>query len=71
MHINRKKRQWTCHFSCGMESFLFWGNWQEVKEELVDFESIHKDYKNYYFIKLLMSSDYFDFANKPKEFCLS
>jgi hypothetical protein len=21
----------------------FWGNWQEVKEELVDFESIHKD----------------------------
>jgi hypothetical protein len=44
----------------------FWGNWQEVKEELVDFESIHKDYKNYYFIKLLMSSDYFDFANKPK-----
>jgi hypothetical protein len=40
-------------------------------KELVDFESIHKDYKNYYFIKLLMSSDYFDFANKPKEFCLS
>jgi hypothetical protein len=36
-------------------------------KELVDFESIHKDYKNY-FIKLLMSSDYFDFANKPKEF---
>jgi hypothetical protein len=49
-----------------MEKLPFWGNWQEVKEELVDFESIHKDYKNYYFIKLLMSSDYFDFANKPK-----
>jgi hypothetical protein len=27
----------------GKASF-FWGNWQEV-EELVDFESIHKDYK--------------------------
>jgi hypothetical protein len=50
----------------GMEKLpFFWGN-KKLKEELVDFESIHKDYKNYYFIKLLMSSDYFDFANKPK-----
>jgi hypothetical protein len=48
----------------------FWAIDKKLKEELVDFESIHKDYKNYYFIKLLMSSDYFDFANKPKEFCL-
>jgi hypothetical protein len=31
-------------FLLGWKSFL-WGNWQEVKEELVDFESIHKDYK--------------------------
>jgi len=27
---------------------------------------LERDYKNYYFIKLLLSSDYFDFANKPK-----
>jgi hypothetical protein len=50
----------------GWKSFLFEAIDKKLKEELVDFESIHKDYKNYYFIKLLMSSDYFDFANKPK-----
>jgi hypothetical protein len=69
-YINRKKDNELAIF-VGMESFLFLRQLTKVKEELVDFESIHKDYKNYYFIKLLMSSDYFDFANKPKEFCLS
>ncbi|RZJ51798.1 MAG: DUF4301 family protein, partial [Flavobacterium sp.] len=39
---------------------------KKLREIYPDFESLDRDYKNYYFIKLLLSSDYFDFANKPK-----
>jgi nicotinamide riboside kinase len=66
-YINRKKDNELAIFLMGMEKLPFFEAIdKKLKEELVDFESIHKDYKNYYFIKLLMSSDYFDFANKPK-----
>jgi hypothetical protein len=69
MHINRKKKDNELFFLWDGKA-SFWGNWQEVKEELVDFESIHKDYKNYYFIKLLMSWLLILPINQ-KEFCLS
>jgi nicotinamide riboside kinase len=66
-YINRKKDNELAIFLIGMDKFPFFEAIdKKLKEELVDFDSIHKDYKNYYFIKLLMSSDYFDFANKPK-----
>jgi nicotinamide riboside kinase len=66
-YINRKKDNELAIFLIGMDKLPFFEAIdKKLKEELVDFDSIHKDYKNYYFIKLLMSSDYFDFANKPK-----
>jgi nicotinamide riboside kinase len=66
-YINRKKDNELAIFLIGMDKLPFFEAIdKKLKEELVDFESIHKDYKDYYFIKLLMTSDYFDFANKPK-----
>jgi nicotinamide riboside kinase len=66
-YINRKKDTELSIFIVGMEKFPFFGviN-QKLNEEFPDFDSLDKDYKNYYFIKLLLASDYFDFANKPK-----
>jgi nicotinamide riboside kinase len=66
-YINRKKDNELAIFLVGMEKLPFFEAIdKKLKEELVDFESIDEDYKNYYFIKLLLSSDYFDFANQPK-----
>ncbi len=66
-YINRKKDSELSIFIVGLEKFPFF---QEVdaklKEMFPDFNTLERDYKNYYFIKLLLSSDYFDFANKPK-----
>jgi hypothetical protein len=38
----------------------------KLKSSFLNFDSLERDYKNYYFIKYLLSSDFFDFANKPK-----
>ncbi|MFE3867250.1 DUF4301 family protein [Flavobacterium sp. LS2P90] len=66
-YINRKKDTELSIFIVGMEKFPFFGViYQKLNEEFPDFDSLHRDYKNYYFIKLLLASDYFDFANKPK-----
>jgi len=39
---------------------------KKLKEIYPDFETLDRDYKNYYFVKTLLSPEYFDFANKPK-----
>ena len=66
-YINRKKDSELAIFIVGMDKFPFFDKiYKKLKEEVIDFDSLHRDYKNYYFIKLLLSSDYFDFANKPK-----
>jgi nicotinamide riboside kinase len=66
-YINRKKDTELSIFIIGMEKFPFFGVIDEkLNEEFTDFDSLERDYKNYYFIKLLLASDYFDFANKPK-----
>ncbi len=66
-YINRKKEKELAIFIVGMEKFPFFKEIdQKLKEVYPDFETLERDYKNYYFIKLLLSSDYFDFANKPK-----
>jgi nicotinamide riboside kinase len=66
-YINRRKENQLSLFIIGMDKFPFF---EEVYEKLKilypDFDRLHRDYKNYYFIKLLLSPDYFDFANKPK-----
>lgn len=66
-YINRKKDSELSIFIVGMEKFPFFEEIdKKLKEVFPDFNSLGRDYKNYYFIKLLLSSDYFDFANKPK-----
>jgi nicotinamide riboside kinase len=66
-YINRKKDTELSIFIVGMEKFPFFKEiHKKLKEEFIDFDSLERDYKNYYFIKLLLASDYFDFANKPK-----
>ncbi|MFB9078653.1 DUF4301 family protein [Flavobacterium procerum] len=66
-YINRKKDTELPVFIVGMEKFPFFkATDTKLREIYPDFESLDRDYKNYYFVKLLLSSDYFDFSNKPK-----
>ncbi len=66
-YINRKKDNELSLFIVGMEKFPFFNAVDSMlKQVFPDFNSLTRDYKNYYFIQLLLSPDYFDFANKPK-----
>lgn len=66
-YINRKKDSELSIFIVGLEKFPFFEAVDaKLKEVFPDFNTLERDYKNYYFIKLLLSPDYFDFANKPK-----
>lgn len=66
-YINRKKDTELALFIIGMDKFPFFEMVdKKIKEIYPDFNTFERDYKNYYFIKTLLSSDYFDFANKPK-----
>lgn len=66
-YINRKKDKELSIFIVGLEKFPFFKTVdKKLKEEFPNFNSLPRDYKNYYFIKLLLSPDYFDYANKPK-----
>lgn len=66
-YINRKKDSELSIFIVAMDKFPFFETLDEKLREIYpDFEALDRDYKNYYFIKTLLSSDYFDFSNKPK-----
>ncbi|MCC9072913.1 DUF4301 family protein [Flavobacterium sp. F-65] len=66
-YINRKQESQLSLFIIGMDKFPFFEMVdKKLKEVYPDFDSLNVDYKNYYFIKMLLASDYFDFANKPK-----
>ena len=66
-YINRKKDTELSLFIVGMDKFPFFKEvYSKLKEVFPDFDLMERDYKNYNFIKILLSSDYFDFANKPK-----
>ncbi|MCV9934004.1 DUF4301 family protein [Flavobacterium sp. LS1R47] len=66
-YINRKKESQLSLFIIGMDKFPFFETVdKKLKKVYPDFDSLGTDYKNYYFIKMLLASDYFDFANKPK-----
>ncbi|MDD5149841.1 MAG: DUF4301 family protein, partial [Flavobacterium sp.] len=66
-YINRKKDSELSIFIVGLEKFPFFEMIdKKLKEVFPNFDNLERDYKNYYFIKFLLSSDYFDFANKPK-----
>ncbi|MET3027134.1 DUF4301 family protein [Flavobacterium sp. UW10123] len=66
-YINRKNDKELAIFIVGMEKFPFFEKVDKKLREIYrDFETLERDYKNYYFIKLLLSADYFNSANKPK-----
>lgn len=66
-YINRKKDSELSIFIVGMNKFPFFeAVHKKLKETFPDFDDLESDYKNYYFIKLLLSPDFFDYANKPK-----
>ena len=66
-YIKRKKDTDLSVFSVGLEKLPFFEIVDaKLKEIYLDFNSFSRDYKNYYFIKLLLNSDFFDFSNKPK-----
>jgi nicotinamide riboside kinase len=66
-YINRKKDTELALFIIGMDKFPFFETVdKKLREIYPDFNSLERDHKNYYFIKTLLSPDYFDFANKPK-----
>ncbi|OCB77491.1 ATPase [Flavobacterium piscis] len=66
-YINRKKDSDLSIFIVAMDKFPFFKTLDEkLKEIYPDFETLDRDYKNYYFVKTLLSPEYFDFANKPK-----
>ena len=66
-YINRKNATNLTIFFTGLEKFPFFKSIDDKLKELYsDFNSWERDKKNYSFAKLLLASDYFDFANKPK-----
>jgi nicotinamide riboside kinase len=66
-YINRKKDTELALFIIGMDKFPFFEAVdKKLKEIYPDFNNLGRDYKNYYFIKTLLSPEYFDSANKPK-----
>lgn len=66
-YINRKNATNLTVFLTGLEKFPFFENIdKKLKELYSDFKSWESDKKNYHFIKLLLASEHFDFANKPK-----
>ncbi|MEG0849104.1 MAG: DUF4301 family protein [Flavobacterium sp.] len=66
-YINRKNDKGLAIFIVGMEKFPFFEIvYKKLKELYPDFDALERDYKNYYFIKLLLSPEHFNSANKPK-----
>ena len=66
-YINRKNAVNLTVFLAGLEKFPFYETIDaKLKEMYSNFNSWEKDKKNYYFIKLLLDSEQYDFSNKPK-----
>jgi nicotinamide riboside kinase len=66
-YINRNKDNKLSIFIVALEKFPFFEAVdKKLREVMPNFDDLESDYKNYYFIKFMLSSDYFDFANKPK-----
>lgn len=66
-YINRKKDKNLPVFLVAKEKFPFYNEVLEVtKNSISDYDKNSNDAKNYAFIKTMLSSKYFDFANKPK-----
>lgn len=66
-YINRKKVSELSIFIVGMDKFPFFEEVDlKVRNIYPDVDNLESDYKNYYFIKTLLSPQYFNYSNKPK-----
>jgi nicotinamide riboside kinase len=66
-YINRKKDSELAVFIVGMDKFAFFNMvYEKLLNVYPNFEALDRDYKNYYFIKMLLDPQHFDFGNKPK-----
>jgi hypothetical protein len=66
-YINRKNDTELRSFLIGMDKLPFFKEIDLLlNKDIPDFKSLHRDKKNYFFIKMLLDKDKFDFANKPK-----
>lgn len=66
-YINRKKDKNLPVFLAGIEKFPFYDEIKSRLKELhTDYYSLESHQKSYRFIKLMLDSNHFDFANKPK-----
>ncbi|MGL2962898.1 DUF4301 family protein [Flavobacterium sp. RSB2_4_14] len=66
-YINRKKDKNLPIFLAGIEKFPFYDQVKSKVKLLVDnYYSLESHEKSYHFIKTMLASEHFDFANKPK-----
>ena len=66
-YVNRTRDTDLAIFIVGMDKLPFFDEVdKKLREIYQDFDELSRDYKNYYFIKLILDKEYFDFANKPK-----
>ena len=66
-YINRKKDKNLPIFLAGIEKFSFYETVKsKVKELTPEYYSLESHEKSFLFIKTMLSSNHFDFANKPK-----
>lgn len=66
-YINRKKDKNLSVFLVAKEKFPFYEDILEATKKTVsDYDSSDNDTRDYWFIKTMLSSSHFDFANKPK-----
>ena len=66
-YINRKKATELSIFIVGMDKLPFFEVIDtQLRNEMPGFDTLDRNLKNYYFIKKLLVSSEFNFANKPK-----
>lgn len=66
-YLNNKKATNLKVFLTGIEKFPFYNKIEnELGNIFPNYKDLDKNLKKYYFIKAMLSEDYFDFANKPK-----
>lgn len=66
-YINRENEKNLPVFLVAKEKFPFYKEVLETaKKAIPDFSSSEKDIRDYWFVKTMLSSSYFDYANKPK-----
>ena len=66
-YINRKNEKNLPVFLVAKEKFPFYRDILETtKKAIPDFSSSEKDMRDYWFVKTMLSSSFFDYANKPK-----